>query len=180
MRVTAYQEPSNTMPKIKHNDHPLVEIKKSGIHGYGGYARTKISKKKRIIEYVGPQITKKQATEALEKSLNEYVFTLNDEWDIDGSVDWNTARYINHSCDPNCESDIIDDHVWIIAIKSIGEGEELTYNYGYDLEDFQTRLCGCGAKNCLGYMVAEEDFKKVKTMINLEQETKKKKKSKKK
>ena len=67
------------MPKIKHNDHPLVEIKKSGIHGYGGYARTKISKKKRIIEYVGPQITKKQATEALEKSLNEYVFTLRNQ-----------------------------------------------------------------------------------------------------
>jgi SET domain-containing protein len=166
------------MPKIKHNDHPLVKVKKSGIHGYGAYARTKIRKKKRIIEYVGPKITKKEAEDALTKNLNEYVFTLNDEEDIDGSVDWNIARYINHSCDPNCESDIIKDHVWISAIKDIKEGEELTYNYGYDFEDFETRLCGCGAKNCVGYMVAEEDFKKVKAMVELENEVAKKKKKK--
>lgn len=167
------------MPKIKHNDHPLVEAKKSDIHGYGAYARKKIRNKKRIIEYVGPKITKKEAADAISKNLNEYVFTLNDDVDIDGSVDWNIARYINHSCDPNCESDIIEDRVWIIAIRSIKEGEELTYNYGYDLEDFETRLCGCGAKKCVGYMVSAEDFEKVRAMVELEKEVAKKKKKKK-
>ncbi len=167
------------MPKIKHNDHPLVKVKKSGIHGYGAYARTNIRKKKRIIEYIGPKITKKEAKEALTNNLNEYIFTLNDEVDIDGSVDWNIARYLNHSCDPNCESDIIKDRVWIFAIKNIKEGEELTYNYGYDIDDFKTRLCGCGAKDCVGYMVAQEDFEKVRNLVEMEKEAAKKKKKKK-
>ena len=157
------------MPKIKHNDHPLVKVEKSSIHGYGAYARTKIRKNKRIIEYVGPKITKNEAADAL-KNGNEFVFTLNDDVDIDGSVEWNIARFINHSCDPNCESDIIKDRVWISATRSIEEGEELTYNYGYDLEDFDTRLCGCGAKACLGYMVAEEFFEKVRKIIDMEKE----------
>ncbi|MDA0751108.1 MAG: SET domain-containing protein-lysine N-methyltransferase [Verrucomicrobia bacterium] len=165
------------MPKIKHNDHPLVVAKKSKIHGYGCYARTDIKKGKRVMEYVGPLITKKEAAKALD-AQNEYIFTLNDKFDIDGSVDYNIARYINHSCDPNCESDIKNDRVWLYTIRDVKEGEELTYNYGYDLEDFEYRTCKCGTTNCIGYMVAEDDFDKVRAMTDLADMAEKKKKRK--
>lgn len=165
------------MPKIKHNDHPLVVAKKSKIHGHGCYARKDIKKGKKIMEYVGPLITKKES-EKLLKCLNEYIFTLNDKYDIDGSVDYNIARFINHSCDPNCESDIIKDRVWLYTTRDVKEGEELTYNYGYDLDDFEYRTCECGSKNCVGFMVAEDDFDKVRAINELAEKANKKKKKK--
>jgi len=167
------------MSKIKHNDHPLVEARKSSIHGYGGYARKPIRKGKRIIEYVGPKLTKDEAAAELENQ-NEYVFTLDDDVDIDGSVKWNIARYINHSCDPNCESDIKKGRVWIYSVRAIKKGEELTYNYGYDLEDYETRECACGSKKCLGYMVAEEHFDRLQQLNEYEAAKKEKRKKRKK
>ncbi len=147
------------MPKKKkfENDHPLVIFKKSPIHGWGGFARKEIKKGKRIIEYVGEKLTKEAAEQALEDQ-NCYVFTVNDDFDLDGSVDWNPARFINHSCKPNCESDVKKDRVWIYATKRIKKGEELAYNYGHDIDDYLDRPCQCGAKKCVGYMVAEEHF----------------------
>ena len=129
------------------------------------------------MEYVGPLITKEEAARQLE-CLNEYIFTLNDKFDIDGSVDYNIARYINHSCDPNCESDIKKDRVWIYAVRDIKEGEELTYNYGYDLDDYEHRPCECGAKTCVGFMVAEDDFEKVRAIVEMAKKVQKKKKKK--
>ena len=82
----------------------------------GGYAKCDIRKGTRIIEYIGRPLTKKKAQKELEDG-NGYVFTINKHFDIDGSVEWNPARFINHSCDPNAESDIVDDRVWIDAIK---------------------------------------------------------------
>ncbi len=143
------------------NDHPLAVFKKSPIHGWGGFARANIRKGKRIIEYVGKKLTKAEAEQALENS-NCYIFTVNDEFDLDGSVDWNPARFLNHSCNPNCESDIKRNRVWIYALKTIKKGEELTYNYGHDLDDYLDRPCLCGTANCAGYMVAEEHFKTLK------------------
>ena len=144
----------------KTNDHPLVVFKKSPIHGQGGFARAGIRKGKRIIEYVGKKLTKKEAEKALEDS-NCYVFTVNDEFDLDGSVDWNPARFLNHSCNPNCESGVQRNRIWIYALKTIKKGEELTYNYGHGIDDYLDRPCLCGAKNCVGYMVAEEHFKMI-------------------
>jgi SET domain-containing protein len=154
------------MAKIPHNTHPLVKAKKSGIHGFGGYARKPIKKGKRIIEYTGPLISKEDAALEL-KEQNEYVFTLNEDEDIDGSVLWNLARYLNHSCDPNCESEIKKGRVWIYATRSIEKGEELTYNYGYELDGFEDRPCCCGADCCQGYMVGDEHFKTLKKRLNM-------------
>ena len=148
-------------PKKFKNDHPLVLFKKSPIHGWGGFARTEIRKGKRIIEYIGPNLTKKESEQELE-NLNCYVFTVNDDFDLDGSVKWNPARYLNHSCKPNCESDVKKDRVWIYSTKKIKKGQELTYNYGHELEDYEDRPCACGAKGCIGYMVAEEHFETLK------------------
>jgi SET domain-containing protein len=140
------------------SDHPLVVFKKSKIHGTGGFARTDIRRGLRIIEYVGPKLTKAKAQAELAKQ-NYYIFTLDDDYDIDGSVEWNPARFINHSCKPNCEVEIDRDRIWVLARRSIKAGEELTYNYSYDLDDYEDRPCNCGARECVGYMVAEQYVK---------------------
>jgi SET domain-containing protein len=137
--------------------HPLIVFKSSVIHGTGGFARRPIRRGKRIIEYVGQKLSKAEAQAELQKQ-NVYIFILDDTYDIDGSVEWNAARFLNHSCNPNCEVEIVRDRIWIYALRDIQAGEELTYNYSYDFEDFEHRPCHCGAYNCVGYMVAERFF----------------------
>ncbi len=146
------------MKKRLRNAHPLVAFKKSKIHGTGGFARTDIQRGIRIIEYVGPKLPKAEAQAELEKQ-NSYIFTLDDHYDVDGSVEWNLARFINHGCKPNCEAEIDGDRIWILARRSIKAGEELTYNYSYDLDEYEDRPCNCGSPDCVGYMVAERYFK---------------------
>jgi SET domain-containing protein len=145
------------MNKTFRNDHHLVVFKKSKIHGTGGFARVDIRRGKRIIEYVGPKLTKDEAEAELQK-FNYYIFTLDDQYDIDGSVDWNPARFINHGCDPNCEVDIVRGRIWIYARRNLKAGEELTYNYSHDLADYRERPCRCGSPKCVGYIVAEQYF----------------------
>jgi SET domain-containing protein len=83
-------------------------------------------------------------------------------------VEWNPARLINHSCEPNCEALTDDDNrIWIVAKRDIAAGEELTFNYNYDLEDFKEHPCQCGAQNCVGFIVAEEFFAQVRQAIGL-------------
>ncbi len=149
------------MKKKLQNDHPLVVFKKSKIHGLGGFARVDIRRGIRIIEYVGPKLSKAEAQAQLEDQ-NHFIFTLNDDYDVDGSVEWNMARFINHGCKPNCEVEIDRDRIWVLARRSIKAGEELTYNYSYDLDEYEDRPCRCGARDCVGYMVAEQYFKTVR------------------
>ena len=138
----------------------LLIFKSSSIHGLGGFAKAAICKGTRIVEYVGEQISKSESVRRCEQN-NEYIFTLNDKQDLDGDVAWNPARFLNHSCAPNCEAELEDDHIWIIATCDIRAGEEITFNYGYDLVDYQGYPCRCGSPGCVGYMVAEEFFEHV-------------------
>ncbi|HAV62119.1 MAG TPA: SET domain-containing protein-lysine N-methyltransferase [Verrucomicrobiales bacterium] len=138
-----------------------VVFRGSRIHGMGGFARTTIRKGTRIIEYVGEQLDKAEAQRRCEAG-NVYVFEINDTFDIDGSVDWNPARWINHSCDPNAETDVVDDRVWIIATRTIRPGEEIVYNYNFDLDEYEDYPCNCGAQQCIGFMVAEKHWAEVK------------------
>ena len=80
----------------------------------------------------------------------------NDHWDIDGRVLRNKARYINHSCDPNCEVLMTSRTIWIVALRDIKTGEELTFNYGYELDDEMAQPCTCGAKHCYGFILAQK------------------------
>jgi SET domain-containing protein len=144
-----------------HPEHHLITFEKSNIHGMGGFARVDIRRGKRIIEYIGRKLSKAEGQAELQQQ-NVYIFTLDDEHDIDGSVSWNLARFLNHSCDPNCEAEIVRGRIWIFARRHIKAGEELTYNYSHGLEGYEERPCQCGAHNCVGYMVAEEFFARLR------------------
>ena len=142
-----------------------VEIRKSKVHGKGGFALKDITKDTRVIEYVGKRMTKVDSDKKQDNEQHKGwvgVFELNKKTDIDGSVSWNYAKYLNHSCDPNCETDIIRGKIWIIAIKDIKKGEELTYDYNFDFEDDEDEeyTCKCRAKNCRGIIIGEDEYKK--------------------
>lgn len=139
---------------MKGHDGMKVQIRvgRSHIDGKGAFAAQPITQGTRIIEYTGERISRQEATERLAQG-NVYVFFCNTRYDIDGNTPQNPARYINHSCDPNCESDIIAGRIWISALRDIREGEELSYDYGYELDGYEQRPCRCGAKNCCGYIV---------------------------
>jgi len=145
---------------------PLTEtewavFKPSSIHGTGGFARKAIPRGTRVIEYIGEKIDKKESLRQCEGN-NEYIFALNEREDLNGNVSWNPARFINHSCSPNCDAELIDGHIWIIANRDVDPGEELTFNYGFDLEDYRQYPCHCGSSNCVGYIVAEDFFDHVR------------------
>ena len=147
-----------------HTEHKYIEFRSSPIHGTGAFAKRKIRTGTKVIEYVGEKINKREALEQLERD-NGYIFTFDDEHDINGDVEWNPARFINHSCEPNCEAIDYDGHIWIVAARSIHPGEEITYNYGYDLTDWRDHPCACRARRCVGYMIAEELFPHIRRQI---------------
>jgi SET domain-containing protein len=135
----------------------IVEFRSSSIHGFGSFAAEPIRAGSLILEYVGEKITKNESLRRCE-SGNPFIFELDDEWDIDGGVGWNPARFLNHSCAPNCDAEYIEGQIWIVARREISPGEELTFNYGYNWEDYREHPCRCGAPACVGYILAEEFF----------------------
>ena len=126
-----------------------VWVGRSRIAGQGLFAAEDIKKGIRIIQYIGEKISKDESRRRVAEG-NAYIFAFNERYDIDGKTLKNKARYINHSCDPNCEAEITKRTIWIVAIRDIKEGEELSYNYGYDAKKY---VCKCGAKNCSGYIL---------------------------
>ena len=136
----------------------LYKIKKSNIDNKGLYAAKNIKSGRKIINYKGKIITVKE-TEKNEKFDNDkaiYLFNLNNKYDLDGDFEYNTARLINHSCNPNCEVNGKGLKLWIFALRDIKKGEELSYDYGFGYDkDYKQFVCRCGAKNCVGYIVRE-------------------------
>ena len=147
-----------------------IEARKSDIHGNGVFAVAPIKKGEFIIEYKGKRRTHDEVDRGDGgdvESGHTFLFTLNDEYVIDATQKGNRARWINHSCAPNCEA-LLEEHdgknrkkdrVVIEALRAIKPGEELTYNYGITLEEPHTAhlkkvwACKCGAKNCTGTML---------------------------
>lgn len=130
----------------KDKDHIFKKVKvKRGLDGLGLFAEEPIKKGEFIVEYVGRILTGKEAKEVKE---NMYLFEVSRNKTIDGSPRWNVARYCNHSCDGNAESEIKGGRVFVRAIKSIKEGDEITYDYGEEFvkEFIIPKGCRCGAK----------------------------------
>ena len=145
----------------------LYKIKKSKIDNRGLYAATNIKKDSKIIEYKGRIITVKE-TETNPKFDNNkaiYLFNLNKKYDLDGDFKYNTARLINHSCDPNCEVDGVGLKLWIYSIRDIKKNEELTYDYGFSFDkDYKDFPCRCGAKKCVGFIVNSQSRWRIKKL----------------
>ena len=147
--------------------------RKSSVHGRGLFASQNIKKGFQIIEYVGDKVTKREGDRRADKQINRakknknngmvYIFELNKRYDIDGDVSYNYARLINHSCNPNCEVVIDNNHLWISAIKNIKKNHELSYNYGYSYDtDYDEHKCKCGSSKCVGYILDEDHWPKLK------------------
>jgi len=152
---------NNLNPEHSPLETELVVFRPSSTHGLGGFARTEIANNTRVLEYLGERIDKQESVRRCEAN-NVYIFCLNDHYDLDGNVSWNPARFVNHSCSPNCEALLEEDRIWLIACRPIGQGEELTFNYGFDLENYRDYPCHCGSPECVGFMVAEEYFEHVR------------------
>lgn len=158
----AETNPVPTIPIEEGNEY--LAVRQSVIHGTGAYARREIPAGTRLIEYVGERISKEESARRCDAD-NEYIFTLDEQWDLDGKVAWNPARFINHSCAPNCEAEWDEGRIFIQALRVIPPGEELTFNYGYDLEDFKDHICCCGAASCFGYILAEEYWEEARRVL---------------
>lgn len=141
----------------------MVRVRRSRLHGRGVFALRRIRKGTRVLEYLGDRISHQQADRRYEhKHINDnhtFLFIVDRGVVIDGGMHGNNARFINHSCDPNCESLIEDRRVFIEAIRTIRPGEELTYDYqiGRDRDDppnvDQIFACHCAAASCRGSML---------------------------
>ena len=112
---------------------PKISRGRSSVHGYGVYAGETIAKNTRIIDYAGELIRNDADCEAREEAYRErgemWVFRVNRVWSRDANVGGNIARFINHSCSPNCCFEVVDKTIWIKAARNIRRGEELTYDY---------------------------------------------------
>ena len=136
----------------------LYKIKKSKIDKNGLYANCDISRGTKIIEYKGKIVSVKQSDSNPKYDNNKaiYLFNINKRYDLDGDFKFNTARLINHSCDPNCEVFGSGLKVWVFAMKNIKKDEELSYDYGFSYDaDYKNYPCKCKAKNCVGYILRE-------------------------
>ena len=136
----------------------LYKNKKSNIHRHGLSAATNIKKGQKIIQYKGKKVSihKVETDPKYDNEKEIYLFNLNKKYDLDGDFKFNTARLINHSCNPNCE--VLEDNkkLWIFAMRDIKKNEELTYDYGFSFDkDYKQYVCKCGAKSCVGYIVRE-------------------------
>ena len=152
----------------------LYTVSQSSIHQRGVFAARDIRKGERIIEYIGEKITKAESErrsmaqmEGASKTGDGavYIFTLNKRYDLDGNAEWNPARLINHSCAPNCEAEVIRGRIWILAYCDIKSGEELSFDYGFDLDSWQEHPCRCGKSACAGFIVAQEHWPELRKMV---------------
>ena len=159
------------MEEITENRY--VYLKESSLHNKGLFAKKDIPKKAKIIEYIGVKLTKEESDKIADRDIEEnkkddskgavYLFYLNKKYDLDGNVPWNLTRWANHSCDANCEVKIKRGRIWIFAKRAIKKDEEITYNYGYEYDmNFEQHPCICGSKKCVGYIIDESYWHKLK------------------
>jgi uncharacterized protein len=146
---------------------PLFEVRRSPVHGLGAFALRRIRKGTRIVEYLGERVSHEEADRRYEsKDANDahtFLFIVDAKTVIDAGVDGNEARFLNHSCNPNCESVIESRRVFIEALRTIEPGEEMTYDYQIQREDDdppdidEVFACRCGFPQCRGTMLWPPD-----------------------
>lgn len=136
----------NIKNKLPERQYKKLKVKK-GLAELGLFADEKIKKGELLIEYVGKILTDKEIENLAD---NKYIFSVKKDFNLDGSPKWNIARYANHSCEPNAESEIKNKKVFLRAIKNISKGEEITFDYGEEyVKEFLLDKCKCGTEKHL-------------------------------
>lgn len=148
------------------DEAPLYRVRRSRIHGRGVYAVRPIRKGTRIVEYLGDRISHQEADARYESKGPDdghtFLFVVDEDTVIDAGVGGNEARFINHSCAPNCETIIEGGRIYIEALRDLEPGEELGYEYGLTWEstddpgELANYACQCGASGCRGTMLDPE------------------------
>jgi SET domain-containing protein len=126
-----------------------LQVGKSKIHRWGVYAGEHIPPNRKVIEYTGERISRRETKRRSDGKEMIYLFTLDSYWCKDGACGGSGAEYINHSCEPNCRAVIIRGHINYMSLRAIRRGEELTVDYRFDRKA-EKHPCHCGAKNCRG------------------------------
>ena len=146
------------------HDYPF-EIRPSAIQGLGAFATQFIPEGTRLIEYAGERLTPEEADARYpddDERHHTFLFAIDDDVVVDAAVNGNEARFLNHSCDPNCDVVIDDKRLWIETIRDVEPGEELVYDYAFVLEERHTPAakkrypCFCGAANCRKTILAKK------------------------
>jgi len=126
-----------------------IKIAPSKIHRWGVYTTEDIPARRKVVEYIGERINRRETKRRADSSEMIYLFTLDPYWTIDGSVNGSGAQYINHCCEPNLVARIIKGHIIYVSLRAIKKGEELTVDYHFD-KKVERVPCGCGAPTCRG------------------------------
>ncbi len=134
-----------------------LSIRPSEIHRWGVFAEEFIPMGRKIIEYTGERISRRETARRAGRKLN-YLFTLDSYWTLDGSVGGSGAEFINHSCTPNCYAWILKGHILYMAERDVQAGEELTIDYRFD-PDVPKVPCGCGSSGCRGTINLKKEKK---------------------
>lgn len=146
-----------------HSASPRIEVRTSAIHGSGVFARRSIPKGARIVEYVGERISTEEADARYNDDAmphaHTFLFTVDEHTVIDAAHGGNEARFINHSCEPNCEAVNEDGRIYVEALRDIAAGEELTYDYNLERGELtpgwrERYACSCAAPSCRGTLLA--------------------------
>jgi len=125
-----------------------LRVAPSPIHRWGVYADERIPSRRKVVEYTGERVSRRETKRRASGQLN-YLFTLDTYWCLDGAVGGSGAEYINHCCDPNLWAWIFKGHILYMSLREIFKGEELTIDYNFS-KDVDIVQCRCGAKNCRG------------------------------
>jgi uncharacterized protein len=154
------------MANTKKKSGKSIKMRRSKIHGNGVFATREIPAGKRIVEYKGERITWRQADKRYpddpDGPSHTFLFSVNDKVVIDANHQGNVARWINHSCEPNCEAVEDDERIFIEATRAIEPGEELTYEYNITFDERHTKAlkqryaCICGKKGCRGTLLGDK------------------------
>ena len=166
MAKTPVSSPSRTKPSASGK---RIQVRRSGVHGKGVFALQDLAEGETLIEYVGEVISWDEAQDRHPHDPKDpnhtFYFHVNEDRVIDALFGGNSSRWINHSCNPNCEADEDNDRIFIKAIRNIKAGEELNYDYGLIIDEPYTKKlkaeypCWCGSANCRGTLLSPKERK---------------------
>ena len=160
---------SSSRPPLASPSGKRIQVRRSGVHGKGVFALQDLAEGETLIEYVGEIISWDEAQDRHPHDPNDpnhtFYFHVNEDRVIDALHGGNSSRWINHSCDPNCEADENNERIFIKAIRNIKAGEELNYDYGLIIDEPYTKKlkaeypCWCGSANCRGTLLSPKERK---------------------